>query len=83
MKHKHNGGPAFPRAMSVSHGGVHEHQYVDPPEEGMSLRDYFAAKALQGYFAAPYTPHRVDADDVARYCYYMADAMLKARETRP
>ena len=47
---------------------------------GMTLRDYFAAKAMQGYFASPVAPHRVDADDVAKYCYAMADAMLRARE---
>lgn len=46
----------------------------------LDLRDYFAAKAMQGYFASPVAPHRVDADDVAKYCYAMADAMLKARE---
>lgn len=49
--------------------------------EGMTLRDYFAAAALQGYFSAPNTPHMNAADEhVAKYCYDMADAMLKVRE---
>ena len=48
-------------------------------EGGMSLRDYFAAKAMQ----AVLTNHKLeDCDDdvVAKNCYQMADFMLKARE---
>lgn len=29
--------------MSVSHGGYHEHQDTCPAQDGMTLRDYFAA----------------------------------------
>jgi len=43
---------------------------------GMSLRDYFAAKAL----ANPYTYHDGNPDKVAEWAYSVADAMLKARE---
>jgi hypothetical protein len=46
---------------------------------GMTLRDYFAAKALTGYFAAPHTAHQCDGAKVAQYCYEIADAMLAAR----
>lgn len=49
--------------------------------EGMTLRDYFAAKAMVVYFQDP------DIDDlvgnlhsIAEWCYEMADAMLYARE---
>jgi hypothetical protein len=45
----------------------------------MTLRDHFAAAALQGYFANEMAPHRCDGPDVAEYCYRMADAMLLAR----
>lgn len=47
--------------------------------EGMTLRDYFAAKAMQGSIAG--TPHNVDIEptELATWCYIMADAMLKAR----
>ena len=49
---------------------------------GMSLRDYFAAKAMQGWLATypdnmelgHVTPHVI-----AKFSYDMADAMLKAR----
>ena len=49
-------------------------------QSGMSLRDWFAGMALQGYFAAPNTPHQCRCDYVADYVYEMADAMLAARE---
>ena len=46
---------------------------------GMTLRDYFAAKALQGCL-----PNRMGRDEfgVASWCYQMADAMLKVREEK-
>jgi hypothetical protein len=44
----------------------------------MTLRDYFAAKALQGLLAGSLKSS--DTHLIARDCYAMADAMLKARE---
>lgn len=44
MSNKPTGGPAFPRPMSVSHGGYHEHQHVEPPQDGITLRQYAAIK---------------------------------------
>ena len=44
--------------------------------EGLSLRDYFAAKAL----AHIYTQDETKPDKVAEWAYVIADAMLKARE---
>jgi hypothetical protein len=64
--------PAFPTPII----GVMQHQ-------GMTLRDYFAAKAMQGLIASPRgTPDGKDATDTyyAKCAYLMADAMLKARE---
>lgn len=53
-------------------------------EPGMSLRDYFAAKALQGCLANPgcdYTPMTASAQAQAvADAYGLADAMLKARD---
>lgn len=51
-------------------------------EPGMSLRDYFAAKALQGLWANSESiagDFKLDA----QACYEMADAMLRAREPKP
>ena len=54
--------------------------------DGMTLRDYFAAKAMQGLIASPRMPapaHHggTDVTDsmVADLSYKMADAMIKAR----
>jgi hypothetical protein len=52
--------------------------------QGMTLRDYFAAKALTAALHEFYN----DGDswtgfsDVAEHCYLWADAMLKAREAK-
>ena len=66
-----NNPPAFPVPFEWNNELI---QYV-----GMTLRDYFAAKAMQ----AVLTNHKLeDCDDdvVAKNCYQMADFMLKARE---
>ena len=48
---------------------------------GMTLRDYFAAKAMQGMVANPsYSINDWSKRDIAIQSYEMADAMLKARE---
>ncbi|MCG7328025.1 hypothetical protein [Achromobacter sp. ACRQX] len=56
----------------------------DPDFNGLSVRDYFAAKAMQGWLSSydPGDKHPVpagDADYVAQRSYAMADAMLAAR----
>lgn len=63
-----NGGPAFPIP------GLHD----DADFNGMTLRDYFAAKALQGMCANGDACHRGD-DVIAEDAYSLADAMLCAR----
>ena len=49
-------------------------------EKGMDLRDYFAAKALQGFLATKSPLDLPPADVVASSAYAFADAMMKARE---
>ena len=63
---KENGGPAFPE-------GNFEHK-----TSGMTLRDYFAAKAMQSYFEPDDLPAQFGF--IAKRAYEMADEMLKARE---
>lgn len=51
----------------------------------MSLRDYFAAKALQGTIWSggsnlPKSEYTNNMKDRARFCYDMADAMLAERD---
>jgi hypothetical protein len=47
---------------------------------GMSLRDYFAAKAMQGLLSDPDWRQDMDFEETAHAAYTMADAILKARE---
>ena len=46
----------------------------------MSLRDYFAAKAMQGFAADPQTSWQDGGNGMARCAYQWADAMLEARK---
>jgi hypothetical protein len=50
---------------------------VVPNHEGMSLRDYFAAKVLQGIYANP--DRGGTCIDAAERAYEAADAMIRAR----
>ena len=77
-----NGGPAFAAAAWEPNTNGSMSWQV-----GMSLRDYLAAKAMQGMWASNtenwYCSGSVDALAVrARNAYAMADAMLKAREVK-
>jgi hypothetical protein len=51
-----------------------------PSESGMTLRDYFAASAMQGILAN--ADGNIQSDALAENCYLAADAMLKAREAK-
>jgi len=66
------GGSAFP--YTVANGA----KSVDP---GMTLRDYFAAKAMQGLLASLQEEDGIDYVWVTRCAYRYADDMLKARES--
>lgn len=63
-----DGGPAFPIP------GLQD----DADFNGMSLRDYFAAKAMQGICANPDT-WGLMVPQISERAYMMADAMLRAR----
>ena len=70
-----NNQPAFPHSF-VAHPT--EETFV---AKGMTLRDYFAAKAMALYFQGPDADEIVGHPDaIARWCYIMADSMLKARD---
>jgi hypothetical protein len=62
------GGPAFP----VAYGGGRI--------EGMTLRDYFAAKAMQAIIGDPKSKESTPSF-VSEWAWKHADAMLKARES--
>ncbi len=73
---KPNNPPAFPQPIQI--GGE---------DAGMTLRDYFAAKAMQGMLCnsiqasqgiKPY--YLYTSEELSLTAYLIADAMLKARE---
>ena len=72
-----DGGPAFPHKRQIRCNG----EVIDSEmEPGMTLRDYFAAAALQGLLA---DGGGASWNDDAKSAYLAADAMLKAREVKP
>lgn len=66
MSNTNTGGPAFPCEQQTN--------WTNP---GMTMRDYFAAKAMQAVIARGDDTNR---PGMAEWSYSMADAMLKARE---
>jgi hypothetical protein len=72
MNRTYTGGPASP-APAIS------------AADGMTLRDYFAAKAMAAYWTDPGISSEVakskrTQEYVAQWAYEMADAMLEERE---
>lgn len=67
-----DGGPAFPVPNLED----------DPSFNGMTLRDYFAAKAMQAIMSAPLGKFRHGTTaEITKDAYFIADEMLKARGT--
>ena len=78
---KATGGPAFPRnyvpgSVTTDGSGRQYHTAFIPAQEGMTLRDYFAAVALQGLLASPNS----GTGSAVVSAYRVADAMLAERE---
>jgi len=66
MSEQEDGGPAFPCS--------------EWPEDGMSLRDYFAAKAMQAMLSIEQVHLDHGETEIAVWSYQQADAMLKIRK---
>ena len=86
-KHISDGGPAYPLPVDNEQCRAR----FESGYGGMTLRDYFAAKAMQGLLANPSGAIQQNGmsgwgwcnctvDDVAEFAWHIADAMLKARE---
>jgi len=69
MEDKQQGPYAFPLDPNIT----------DPKFAGMTLRDYFAAKAMQGYLSTEHSGYST-YETHAEASYLAADAMLKQRE---
>lgn len=83
---KPNGGPAFPRPFG--HNGLSSHEEHDSNEgqPGMTLRDWFAGKAMQALVEtdsweveSSANAKRVEQKHIAQEAYLIADAMLAER----
>lgn len=77
MSNTNTGGQAFPCLERGGNG-------LDLVDGGMTLRDYFAAKAISSMLAPNPVTGQFALVDEFEHCainaYKMADAMLKARE---
>lgn len=81
MSEYNDGGPAFP---------IDESQHAEQVEAGcntitvwtmgMSMRDYFAAKAMAAYVSSDAWREDMNAAATAHSAYRMADAMLEERK---
>lgn len=81
MKHE----PAFPRPIQYNSDGSLRYEACN---EGMALRDYFAARAMQGLLAGDTKSHdgkdldlnqKENKENLAHSAYLIADAMLAQR----
>jgi hypothetical protein len=75
MSDTKTGGPAFAQQLESNRDGY-------AVTGGMTLRDYFAAKAMDGFnrHMVAYEWGQDVMDVAARNAYALADAMLEARE---
>jgi hypothetical protein len=88
------GGSAFPHPDGEFNGNG---DFIQHENAGMTLRDYFAAKAMQGMMAVPDDQRYGDRADksltveqwqqwcvggLVEHAYRVADAMLRAREVK-
>ena len=79
-----DGGQAFPTFCPVQNNQPDKYTYIG----GMTLRDYFAAKAMPAIYTEVVRRASDEGwpedwrDGIAQDAYKMADAMLKAREAK-
>lgn len=84
MTDKNTGGPAFPvfgvNCVRVDMDGSAEYE-PQQISDGMTLRDYFAAKAMAGICGHRDTWGFLSSQAISKQAYDIADAMLKARQS--
>jgi len=68
-----NSGPAFPSNRDMAHDSKYDYA------PGMTMRDYFAAKAMQAAATNPVGAEGFTFTERAVWAYQQADAMLAAR----
>ena len=80
MDSTNTGGPAF--ARPYSHDNFNDE--TELAQHGMTLRDYFAARAMQAHIGRDdvwdaIAQEKITPEKLCSGCYMWADAMLKAR----
>ena len=73
--------PGNPQAFPLSYG--QDQDGFPNCSEGMTLRDYFAAKAMQGYLSNPELLKKESIEDMtvlSEKSFLVANEMLKQRE---
>lgn len=80
---KQEGGPAFPALIPSVYVEEQGKSYPNFQDSGMTLRDYFAAKAMQSLTPKILTiGGKGTYEDVAKHAYALADTMLVERGRR-
>jgi hypothetical protein len=76
----YHGGSAFPLQHHTRNYDINKREYIQ--DDGMTLRDYFAAQAMQAYLTVYINAggRPPEDEDIAKFSYDTADAMLKARQ---
>jgi hypothetical protein len=82
---KETGGPAYPCKDIIPRTEKGEYTGKEVSCTGLTMRDYFAAKAMAGYLTCESLWNDADTADewitkTAKASYEMADKMLKARQ---
>ena len=90
MSAREDGGQAFPRTyIEIIEIANEKKDVAEWDRNGMTLQDYFAGQALTGAGVPPgpldaNAPLSADrADDVAQWCYTVANAMVRERGKAP
>lgn len=76
---KHDGGPAFPRPASefTASGTCPDGNDPRPDQQGMTMREFYAALAMQGILASGKSfEAKLKPGEVAEGAFNIADAML-------
>lgn len=77
---RNDGGPAFPVECYFNDDGTPrigvQTGNATGMATGLSVRDYFAAKAMTSVMASPAWEHRTTPEQISETAYAMADAML-------
>lgn len=79
MSIEQTGGPAFPVKASEAGYGQYDSDGVTVQHTGLTLRDYFAAKAMQAAATNPAGADGFTFAERAAWAYQQADAMIAER----